>query len=180
VRPGATSSRTASTPSPLHTLTGRTGTSGAAEFSWRAIAAGLPAVSALVSTTIGRAPESHASASRRSIRASSGSGCIGSTTATASMLTARTCPEESLSAVRRISAVRRGSTASTVIRRSGHRRSTTQSPAHGSRAESPAAPSSIAPASEARTTPVASSTVQTPRSARSTRPGVESVRDSGR
>src|SRR5690606_25236026 len=68
-------------------------------------------------------------------------------------------------------ALRRGSTASAETRASGQVRTTTQSPAQGSRAGSCPAAVSSAPARLARVSPVAVSTVQTPRSARATRPG---------
>lgn len=120
-------------------------------------------------------PDSHANASSRSTRPRSGSGSIGSTTAAMSRLAANTCPLACFPAVRRTTAVRRGSTASAVIRPSGQSRTTNQSPAHGKASGSWAAAASSAPATLARTGPVTVATVYTPRSARSTRPGRQSA-----
>jgi hypothetical protein len=113
------------------------------------------------------------------MRPTSGDGSSGSTTAAVSRLAASTWAEESLSAVRRMIAVRRGSTASMVTRSSGQVRTSTQSPAQGSRATSRDAAASTAPARLARTGPSALSTVQTPRSTRATRPGTTSASNAG-
>ncbi len=171
MRPGPTNRRSGARPAPRSALTGSTGTPGARSASCRATASGSAARSALVSTTSGCAPDSCARESSRSIRAASGSGCTGSTTAAASRLAASTWPLASLPAVRRTSAVRRGSTASTVTGPSGQVDSSTQSPAQGSAVRSRAAAASTAPPRLARTGPCGLSTVQTPRSTRATRPG---------
>ncbi len=110
---------------------------------------------------------------------SAGSGCSATTSPTRSTLAQITCPSADLPAVARTTAVRRGSTCSTVVRWSGHSRITHQSPVHGASVGSCAMRDSTAPPQEARTGPVSVSTPATPLSTRTTRPNVASAVSQG-
>ena len=172
VRPATTCARTSSRPSPVVLLIATTSTPGAAAATSARSSAASGTRSALVSTTIGVAPLSQASARNRSIRPRSGSGCSGSTTTARSTLAARTWPCEVPGVTdARTNAVRRGRTASAVTRPSGQVRAATQSPTHGVATGSAAPADRSAPEKVRRRGPSPDSASQAPRSTRLTRAG---------
>src|SRR5215207_6127789 len=171
VRPGARCARTASSPSPVVALAVITSTPGAAAATSSRIPSGSGTRSALVRMTSGCAPLPQASTSRRSMRPISGSGSRCSVTTTRSTFAARIWALDVVFALSRITRLRRGSSASTVVRSSGHRRTAAQSPTAGAAVRSVARAASTSRPRDARTSPSAPSRSAPPRSTRLTRAG---------
>lgn len=175
VRPGPARSRTSSRPSPDTELVRMTATPPAAASAFATASAASAATSALVSSTAGVAPLSHATASMRSIRFWPTGRSRALTTATTSTSAARTCRVVTRSSeCLREMADHRGRTATIAG----------PSPAPSSRAtQSPVAGVSPTPAwrdagpnADARTVPASVTTRLEPRSTRATRPGMASGR----
>ncbi len=134
VFPSPAYARTTSMPIPAVALVTRTSTPSATSRTSAAhdSASAASARSALVRTTTGTAPLSHASASSRSMRRRFGSGSTGWTTNTVSTLAAITCGVEVSSEAPRVKAEARGRMASmTAASWVGAGSSTTQSPQAG-------------------------------------------------
>ena len=143
VFPSPAYARTTSMPIPAVALVTRTSTPSATSRTSAAhdSASAASARSALVRTTTGTAPLSHASASSRSMRRRFGSGSTGWTTNTVSTLAAITCGVEVSSEAPRVKAEARGRMASmTAASWVGAGSSTTQSP-HAGGPSVPAPPS---------------------------------------
>src|SRR4051794_9297597 len=163
VRPGPTTARTPSSPSPVTELTASTSTPRASSATAATAAGTSSQRSALVRTTTGTAPLPHATARYRSMRHSRAAPASASTTRTVSRLAAMTCAADVRPATLRVNAERRGSTAT-----ASSPRSATQSPTAG---EARPASSWRAAAGWTRRSPVAVRTVSNPRSTRATRAG---------